>query len=110
MGLLLEPLGTPVNPATAMRNLQAAAIARTLLAVLAGVAVGVLGVTGSAGWAVYALQHAAASLLLLQLARWRPADVWPQSSAFDVVVGAASEQALSYVLFWTISFALAHIY
>ncbi len=108
--MIFEPLGTPVNPGTAMRNLQGAAIARTLAAVLAGIAVGVLGITGSLGWGVYSLQHAVASLALLQLARWRPADVWPQSSVFDVVVGAATEQALSFVLFWTLAFALVHIY
>lgn len=103
--------GKPINQLAAARNIQLAAVVRTLLAVVTGSAVGILGLKGGPGFAVYAAQHLLVSAALLQRAKWRPADVFPgEPSVAGTVAGTALEQVLTYVLCWTLAYALVHIY
>lgn len=101
----------PMNPVAAARNMQAAAIVKTLVAVVSGAAVGILGLKGTSGFVVYAAQHIAVSLVLLHNAKWKPSEYFPGSpSASGFVAGSALDQVLTYVLMWTLSYALVHIY
>jgi ER membrane protein complex subunit 6 len=104
------PAGKTLNPLAASRNLQAAAYVRTLLAVVVGCAAGILGLTGTAGFVAYGVQHVLGSLLLLALARWRPADYFPGASVAGTLLGGIGDNVLAFVLFWTLLFALVHIY
>lgn len=100
----------PINPIAASRNMQAAAFIRTLLAVVVGCAVGIIGLTGTAGFVVYVAQHLIASAVVLQMAKWKPAEYFPQASILGTVLGSIGDNVLAFILFWTLAYALIHIY
>lgn len=100
----------PINAVAAARNAYAAAFVRTLMAVVVGAACGVLGVTGAMGFAAYAAQHLVVSAVLLQVARWRPVDFFPNASLVGFACGSLGDDVIAFLLFWTMAYALVHIY
>ena len=99
-----------INAIAAARNAHAAAFVRTLLAVVIGAACGVLGVTGALGFAAYIAQHLLVGAVLLQVARWRPAEYFPSATLTGFVAGSLGDNVIAFLLFWTIAYALVHIY
>lgn len=102
----------PINPLAAARNLQAAAFVRTLVAVVVGAACGILGLTGAAGFAAYAVQHAVVAAVLLRAVAWRPAEYFhgQSPSVAGGVLAGAGDNVLSFLLLWTLAYALVHVY
>jgi len=87
--------------------------ARTLGALTAGTATGVAGVTGLAGFAYFFLANALVSIILLTLGMRSatPGEYVPRASlAGFLVLDGVSDQALTFVLFWTLAYALVWIY
>ena len=100
----------PINPVAAARNFQAAAFLRTLIAVVVGCACGIIGMTGTTGFIAYGVQHLIASVILLQMASWKPSDYFPQSTIQGTLISGIGDNVLAFVLFWTLAYALVHIY
>ena len=92
------------------RNTESANYVRTWAVVVVATAVGILGLTGLTGIGVYLLQHVLVGVALLQAMGWRPQAYFMNASAASFLAGGLADNILLYVLFWTLGFALVHIY
>ena len=102
----------PVSPIAVMSNAATVDYVRTWSIVAAACAAGVCGATGSTGFALYAAQHLIVTLALLRLMKWKPAEYVPDASliSFSLTGLADLPNVLTYILFWTVLFAVVHIY
>ena len=102
----------PVSPLAVFANMESTNFVRTWAIVVSACAAGITGVTGGAGFALYAVQHALVVAALLWSMRWRPADYLPGMTTLSFVTTGLADlsNALTFVLFWTVAFALVHIY
>lgn len=91
------------------RNANTERYIRSFMSIVSGCAVGVLGLTGLQGFAAFALLHLVVTVALLakmgfQLPRFSTASL--PAFAF----GSAFGELTSFVMFWTLLFALVHLY
>jgi len=92
-----------------MHNMSALDGCRSYMTLFAAVGTGILGATGGRGLACFALAYVAVSAALL--ARMRgDAEAYTNEGVAKHLVGGVTNYALSFVLFWTLSYALVHIY
>ena len=100
-----------VNPETASLNAQSIMFVRNVMGIASGVACGVLGLTSLYGLAFYLGAHVATALLLLEKMNFRVSEFVPgETSPLSFVFSGMGEQAMSFIMFWTLSFAVVHIY
>jgi hypothetical protein len=100
------------NQENLMKNMKMVTFVRTIVVIAGGVVTGILGYTGLAGFVCYLLVFMAGSLVLLSKMGFKPSQYTSSGSLnafmFD---GVMSQQlTLSFLLFWTLFFALVHIY
>ena len=102
----------PVSPVAVMSNTASADYVRTWSIVAAACAAGIIGVTGSAGFGIYAAQHVIVALALLQQMKWRPSEHFPAATVGSFVLTGLADMpnVLTFILFWTLAFAVVHIY
>ncbi len=85
---------------------------RTIVVIAGGVVTGILGYTGLAGFLCYVLVFMTGSLALLSKMGFKPSQYTSSGSLiafmFDDVM--SQQLTLSFLLFWTLFFALVHIY
>lgn len=102
----------PANPIAVMSNMATADYVRTWSIVASASAAGICGATGSTGFALYAAQHVVVALALLRLMKWRPSEFVPGASVLGFAMTGLADlpNVLTYVFFWTVLFAVVHIY
>ena len=93
-------------------NMQVLIYVRTLMTMAAGFCAGTLGLTGMSGFVFFAAAYAVTSLALLAAKTgFSGVEKYvPGSSAGNQIFSGLMGNALSFVLFWTLSYALVHIY
>ena len=82
---------------------------RTLLMLLGGVCAGILGCTGFQGGIMYAALYAAIQLCYVVLMGFDTAK-YTAKPLHNFVVAGVADHLLSYILFWTLFYALVYIY
>ena len=95
-----------------MHNDKAVDLIRTYMTIIGGCCAGVLGLTGLAGAALYIAIYLALSVLLLATMGFNSKgymNVSPLKFCIDGGMGGG-KYGLSFVLFWTLSYALIYIY
>eukprot|EP00048_Salpingoeca_helianthica_P009941 m.142665 g.142665 ORF g.142665 m.142665 type:complete len:103 (+) comp14975_c0_seq2:66-374(+) len=97
-----------INPVAAAKNMAIISQSRTLASILFGCAAGILGLTSLKGFAFYAIFSAIFSGLLFVV-------VGPKSSQFfasmrSVVWDGITDGMLTFVLFWTLLYAMVHLF
>ena len=90
-------------------NLNAVDGCRSYLTLFGAVGAGVVGATGLRGLLFFVGTYVLGSIALLTRMRCNPADYTSESLTKFVITGAPG-YALSFVLFWTLAYALVHIY
>jgi hypothetical protein len=82
---------------------------QTVLYISAGIISGVLGLTGAHGFGMFAAAWAVASgAILLKMGFNLPR--YTNNTLFGLSTGGITNFVMSYVLFWTLAYALVHIY
>ena len=111
LGSLDPDLDKLVNAEAVGSNVASMYYVRSWMAIVGGGACGVLGLTGLAGLVFYVALHVLTSLALLRAMRFDVSDFVPGSpSALSFALSGMGDQALSFILFWTLAFALVHMY
>mmetsp|Transcript_11433 Transcript_11433/g.18612 ORF Transcript_11433/g.18612 Transcript_11433/m.18612 type:complete len:114 (-) Transcript_11433:39-380(-) len=93
-----------------MFNVKAVAYVRTILTIAAGFAAGVLGLTGFKGFALYLVLYVSASLLMVAKMGDPVSKYIPKTGTASFLLGGIGGEGLAFVLYWTLSYALVHIY
>ena len=93
-----------ISPIVLGRNGELVAWTRTVMSIISGCLVGVVGLTGLYGFAAYVLSHVLVSLALLARLG-SPADYFPETTPLSFVVGGVGDNLLLYVVFWALSYA-----
>lgn len=100
-----------LNPDSLKSNLMSINYVRSLMAIASGVAAGIAGLTGSRGFLLYLGVHLATNLLLFGRMHGKVNEyLLPDMTAAWFAVDGVLGQALSFVMFWTLSFAMIHIF
>mmetsp|Transcript_13627 Transcript_13627/g.43040 ORF Transcript_13627/g.43040 Transcript_13627/m.43040 type:complete len:113 (-) Transcript_13627:1759-2097(-) len=92
-----------------MHNLSAIDTCRSYLTIFAGVATGILGATGLRGLVLFLGSYLFISIGLLAKMRLDP-EAYAKDKIHYFVFGNIGRYGLSFVLFWTLSYALVYIY
>ena len=90
-------------------NLNAVDGCRSYLTLFGAVGAAVVGATGLRGLLFFVGTYVLGSVALLTRMRCNPTDYTSESLTKFVITGAPG-YALSFVLFWTLAYALVHIY
>ena len=126
------------NPAAVLRNKRSVDRVHTILAIFIGLAAGILGLTGLRGFAAFAaaLVVVAGAWPPAHVPRWSAPHLVPipmcaglcgavsvllvkmggdvttyfPTSFFGFLFGGMFDHLMSFLLFWTLSYALVHIY
>jgi len=100
-----------INPEALQSNAMGINYVRALLAVVSGSIAGIAGLTGTRGFLLYIFVHLITSVALLARMKFNPKEyLMPDSSPFWFAVEGLGAQGLSFVMFWTLSFAIVHIF
>ena len=98
-----------LNREAMMHNMSAIDGCRSYLTIFAGVGAGILGLTSVRGALGFMASYVAISLALL-VAMKGDSMVYTNEAIPNHVIGGVGKYGLSFVLFWTLSYALVHIY
>ena len=98
------------NPVTAQRNFIGLNFVRGVLFCFGAIGAGVVGLTGLNGLYAYALLHVLATVCLLFLMNWKPSVYIQNGSIVSFCFTGVADNAALYIFFWTLSYALVHIY
>ena len=100
-----------INMEALQANAMGIGYVRALMAIIAGIAAGILGLTGSKGFLLYIAVHLITSVILLARMKFDVSEyLTPGLSALWFAVDGLGGQGLSFVMFWTLSFAMVHIF
>jgi hypothetical protein len=91
------------------RNMSQIEVAKSLISIMGGVAAGVLGCTGPQGLLVYA-GVSVATTAALSMRMGGQMKAYTNSTFLGFMTGDLQKSSLSFVLFWTLSYALVYIY
>ena len=92
-----------------MHNLSAIDGCRSYLTIFAGVATGILGATSIRGALAFMASYVGVSVALLAKMRC-DSMAYTNEAIPNHIFGGVGKYGLSFVLFWTLSYALVHIY
>lgn len=110
-GLCMNEEDKIVNTEALQTNAMGIGYVRALMAIITGVAAGILGLTGSKGFLLYIAMHFLTSIFLLAKMKFKVSEyLTPDASLFWFAVDGLTGQGLSFVMFWTLSFAMVHIF
>mmetsp|Transcript_9765 Transcript_9765/g.19180 ORF Transcript_9765/g.19180 Transcript_9765/m.19180 type:complete len:115 (-) Transcript_9765:54-398(-) len=94
-----------------MSNKKAVAYIRTISTIVGGFSAGIFGFTGLKGFAFFVLQHLLTSLAIVAFNFGGQTKLYiPQTSTASFLVSEMGNEALAFVLYWTLMYALVHIY
>jgi hypothetical protein len=98
-----------LNREAMMHNMSAIDGCRSYTTIFAGVATGILGATSVRGGLCFMASYVAISLALLAVMRGDSSN-YTDEAIPNHIFGGVGRYALSFVLFWTLSYALVYIY
>ena len=98
-----------LNREAMMHNMSAIDGCRSYVTIFAGVATGIVGATGVRGALCFMASYVAISLALLVRMRGDSAN-YTDEAIPNHIFGGFAGYGLSFVLFWTLSYALVYIY
>ena len=98
-----------LNREAMMHNMSAIDGCRSYLTIFAGVGAGILGLTSVRGALGFMASYVAISLALL-VAMKGDSMAYTNEAIPNHVIGGVGKYGLSFVLFWTLSYALVYIY
>jgi hypothetical protein len=98
------------SPLAVAANAQTLNRARGVVASLTGLAIGVVGITGAAGFGAYLLLQLVLALAVLSRMGWQPASYVPGSSIVSFLSSGAGDNVMVFLFCWTLAYALVHIY
>ncbi|KAI5480611.1 hypothetical protein MNV49_000307 [Pseudohyphozyma bogoriensis] len=91
-------------------NAQSLYYVKSTSSSISGAVAGVLGLTNLSGFLFYLVSSVAVGIVFAALnCKGRPAAYFANKSR-EVVLGGLLDNAFSFVLFWTLFYALVHIY
>ncbi|TDH70151.1 hypothetical protein CCR75_001635 [Bremia lactucae] len=91
-------------------NEKAVEYIHTSMCVIAGCMAGIMGMTGLQGFAFLAAIYVATAISIWVIKLGMDVKVYFNTSVMSFIVGGVLSQALSFILFWTLSYGLVHIY
>lgn len=98
--LMMEPL---------MHNMKSIETAITIMFIIGGIICGILGFTGVQGLGMFVLVSIVWSFSLLVKMNFQQRK-YTDLSVLQVFTMGMSNHSMSFVLFWTLAYALVHIY
>eukprot|EP01138_Halocafeteria_seosinensis_P002832 gb/GECG01002893.1/.p1 GENE.gb/GECG01002893.1/~~gb/GECG01002893.1/.p1 ORF type:complete len:118 (+),score=6.67 gb/GECG01002893.1/:1-354(+) len=105
---LLAP-GDTISHEELRKNTHKAKYLRMALTILFACAAGILGVTGVAGFGLYAIAQLTVSAVVALLCKGDTFSYFGEKP-LNFVISGFTEELISYILFWTLLYALVHIY
>lgn len=82
----------------------------TSMCVIAGCMAGVIGLTGLTGFAFLAVAYVLTAVAVWVFKLQTNVKVYFNTSTLSFIFSGVFSQALSFILFWTLSYGLVHIY
>lgn len=104
-----KPNALPVSQRALQANAQAIGFVRTALAIIAGIVAGVLGLTNLWGFVAYGAMYAVGSVAMLMRMQF-DLERYFVGTAGSFVMGGIMGQLVTFLLFWTLAYALVHLY
>ena len=92
-----------------MHNKNAIDSYRSYMTIFAGVATGILGATGLRGLGLFLGSYLLLSVFLMVKMRFDP-EAYTNEKVHHFALGNIGRYGLSFVLFWTLAYALVYIY
>ncbi|KAK9800176.1 hypothetical protein WJX73_003795 [Symbiochloris irregularis] len=106
-----KPLGSDFYLPTSLRNnADVINFLRTSGSLVAGLSVGILGVTGWIGFLYYAVVHALISGLVILKAGHNPQQYFQSRSSLFLGDVFSQTSLLTFILFWTVSHNFVHLF
>jgi len=100
-----------INPEALQANMMGINFVRSLMAIVSGIVAGIVGLTGTKGFLLYIALHLLTSLALMAKMKFNVSEyMMPGLSPLWFAVDGLTGQGLSFVMFWTLSFAMVHIF
>ncbi|ORX78678.1 hypothetical protein BCR32DRAFT_234868 [Anaeromyces robustus] len=97
-----------LNVVSMMENNQTAQAIRILASLFGGFAAGIMGLTGWSGIIFYGILSVVIFFFILLKAKFQYTKYF--NGIKDVLVGDLFSNFLCYVMFWTLGYALVHVY
>jgi hypothetical protein len=104
-----EPKNEKISMEQLMKNNQQIDKFQTVLYISGGIISGVLGLTGLKGLFLYIALAVVISIALLVRSKFALGK-YTEASLLGLASNGLSNYAMSFVLFWTLAYALVHIY
>jgi hypothetical protein len=105
-----DPLERVVfSPEKLQHNIKEIDLVRTVTNILGGIIAGILSCTSLEGLAVFVVLYAVTSLALLTRMELQPRS-YCTYTALTFMFSSISQYAVSFLLFWTLSYAIVYIY
>ncbi|KAI9917154.1 hypothetical protein PsorP6_012510 [Peronosclerospora sorghi] len=82
----------------------------TFMCVIAGCIAGITGMTGLQGFVFLAAVYVFTAVAIWVFKLGRNVHIYFNTSTFSFLFSGVMSQALSFILFWTLSYGLVHIY
>lgn len=105
----LQNKGVMLNMENFQNNMRKISVVSTIMYIVGGIVSGILGLTGVQGLIV-ALFTAALSTLALSVKMGFDVLTYTNTSPLSFMLSGAQANSMSFLLFWTLTYALVHIY
>ncbi|GBG34722.1 ER membrane protein complex subunit 6 [Hondaea fermentalgiana] len=99
------------DKASVTSNMKAIGYIRTISTIVGGFSAGIFGFTGFKGFALFVIQYLLTSMAIVAFNFGGRTKIYvPQTSNLAFLVSGMGNEALAFVLYWTLMYALVHIY
>jgi hypothetical protein len=98
-----------VSQISLMKNMELVAWVRTVMTIIGGALIGILGVQGLWGFLSFAILHVLVSLALVARIG-NPSDYFPDTTTLSFVTGGAGENLLLFIVFWALGFGTLWVF
>ncbi len=109
-GAAAAPPQRYASPLAAMRNATAVGFVRGVFTSLVAVAIGILGVSGVAGFVAYLLAHFVASGALLLRMKAAPSTYFVQQGPLGFLTSGLADNIILFIFVWTLAYAIVHVF
>ena len=92
------------------KNEQVVEFCHTAMCVVSGCIAGIMGLTGLSGFALMLVLYLVTAVAVLSVKLKNDVGTYFNSGVFSFIFGGVSSHLLSFILFWTLSYGLIHIY
>eukprot|EP00924_Labyrinthula_sp_SR-Ha-C_P008348 maker-scaffold_11-snap-gene-10.16-mRNA-1 protein AED:0.00 eAED:0.00 QI:52/1/1/1/1/1/2/34/122 len=99
-----------IDPLCVAQNSQAIQRVRNMTSIVFGCAAGVLGLTGLNGFLFYLLLFTAASIGLLLRMGFKSEKYFVKKTPIRFMFSGIGSQIVAFIMYWTFSYALVHLY